>query len=141
MLIDLKKRLQLKKFFSSSEIFDESLSSSKVIDKSQSKQINIDSVKQLKKFFQSFEVFNNFSELLKVILNRLKKIYIDVKFELKNNFIYNLTNKRRRLCISTFCEQKIFRMTHDENQHVDYYRCYQRIIDFLYVSRLFKKLR
>ena len=64
-----------------------------------------------------------------------------MKFKLKNNFIYSLTKKRRRLCILIICEHKIFRIAHNENQYVDRYRCYQRIVNVLYVFRLFKKLR
>ena len=67
-------------------------------------------------------------------------MYIDVAFELQNDFIYHL-NERRRLCISISCEQNIFRMIHDENQHFERHRCYQRISNSVYVSRLFKKLR
>ena len=127
MLINLKKRLQLKKSFLSSKVFDEFSSSSKIINKLQSKSINNNFIKQLKKNFQSSKVFDNFSKLSKIILNQIvefKKIYIDVKFELKNNFIYNLTNKRCCLYISTLCEQKFFRITHNENQHVNCYRFY-----------------
>ena len=67
-------------------------------------------------------------------------MYIDVVFELHDDFIYHL-NERRRLCIFVFYEQKIFRMIHDENQHFERHRCYQRISNFVYVSRLFKKFR
>ena len=69
-----------------------------------------------------------------------KKIYIDVQFNLKNDFIYHI-DERRRLCISISCKKKIFRIIHDNNHHVDRHRFYQFIFDVLYVSRLFKKFR
>ena len=47
--------------------------------------------------------------------NQFKKSYIDIEFELDNEFIYYSTNDRRRLCISTFCEVEIFRMNYDDN--------------------------
>ena len=71
----------------------------------------------------------------------VKKTYIEVEFELKDGLIYSLAGGRRRLCIPATCEQKVFRMTHDDNQHADRHRCYQRIADALYVPRLSRKLR
>ena len=38
-------------------------------------------------------------------------------------------------------KHKIFRFAHDENQHFDVHRCYDRIANTLYVSRFFRKLR
>ena len=99
------------------------VSSSKNIYQSQSK-INQQNVNQLSKFS-----------------TKKSKTYTKIKFELKNEFIYNLIQNRRRLCISIICETKVFRMTYDENQHVDRHRFYQRIIDVFYVFRLFKKFR
>ena len=55
--------------------------------------------------------------------------------------IYYIANNCRRFCISITCKQKVFRITHNENQHVDRYCCYQRIIDILYISHLSKKLQ
>ena len=78
---------------------------------------------------------------LSKFLTKKSKMYTNIKFEIKNEFIYNLIESRRRLCISTACETEVFRMTHDENQHVDRHRFYQRIVDVFYVFRLFKKLR
>ena len=69
-----------------------------------------------------------------------KKVYIDIAFELNDEFIYHL-DERCRLCISALCDQKIFRIIYNNNQHLDKNRCYQRIINFFYLSRLFKKLR
>ena len=70
-----------------------------------------------------------------------KKPYIDIDFELDDELIYHTKKRRRRLCISASCEAEIFRMSYDDNQHAERHRCYQRIVDSLYVPRLFKKLR
>ena len=36
---------------------------------------------------------------------------------------------------------KIFRITHDEINHIDFHRCYQRIVETLYFYKLIKRLR
>ena len=49
----------------------------------------------------------NFKQLLKNNQSsKIKKIYIDVKFEINNDFIYNFTKERRRLYILVNCEKK-----------------------------------
>lgn len=103
MFTDLKKRIKLKKTF-------------------QLKQL-----KFIRRFFndnfikQSKAIRNFFNEnSSKIILNsnietNNKKIYIDIVFKLNDDLLYYTTNNRRRFCILVTCEQKIFRMTHDEN--------------------------
>ena len=118
MFINLNKRLMLKKLFAVIS-FDETFDNSSFIDDNSNREIS-----------SSKKNFNQF-----------KKSYIDIDFELDDELIYHTKKKRRRLCISTFCEIEIFRMSYDDNQHVERHRCYQRITDSLYVSRLFKKLR
>ena len=163
MLINLTKRIDLKKFSQSLKVnFSRQLKSEAIrnrtskVSESQSSTVIRRLFKKRKNILNTFnEIFDNetskafSSSSSKNILNTFdeafddrfrKKMYIDVAFELQNDFIYHL-NERRRFCISTFCEQKIFRMTHDENQHFERYRCYQRISNFVYVSRLFKKFR
>ena len=110
MLIDLKKRVNRKKSFQSIKI--------EVNDEN---TVNEEGTRRLRE-------------------SKRKKIYIDVQFNLKNDFIYH-KNERRRLCISISCEKEVFRMTHDDQHHVDRHWCYQVIFNALYVSRLFKKLR
>ena len=70
-----------------------------------------------------------------------KKPYTDIDFELDDKLIYHTKKRRRRLCIPTSCEAEVFRMSHDDNQHAERHRCYQRIADSLYVPRLSRKLR
>ena len=127
MFIDLSKRLKLKKFFQS-----------KVIINSSSEIINQQSKVDNRRFSEKRK--DNLSQSVEVFDSKLKKIYIDIAFEMNDELIYHV-DERRRLCISAACEQKIFRMTHDENQHSSRHRCYQRIIDTFYVFRLNRKLR
>ena len=71
-----------------------------------------------------------------------KKLRIDVDFELTyDDIIYYMNIDVRRSCIFMTTKRKIFQLAHDENQHVDVYRCYDRIINSIYVSRLSRKIR
>ena len=115
MLIELKKKVQLKKTLLIEANY-RSITSNILINRR-----------------SSIEQSNNFK--------KLKKIYIDIEFALKNDFIYYLKKNRCRLCIFKLCEIDIFRLAHDDNQHFDRYRCYQKITNVLYISRLFKKFR
>ena len=77
MFIDLKKRINRKKLFQSIKI--------EVNDE------NTINEKNTRRFRES----------------KRKKIYIDVQFNLKNDFIYHI-DERRRLCISISCKKIIF---------------------------------
>ena len=62
-----------------------------------------------------------------------------IDFELHNELIYHKEN--RRLCIFAFVEKDIFKLTHDRNQHSSATRCFHRIRESIFISRLSKKLR
>ena len=144
MLINLSKRLKLKKSFQQKIIIN---SSSEVV-RQQSKIVRQQSKIVNRRFFekrknninQSVKIFSVENFDIEVFDSKLKKIYIDIAFEIDDELIYHV-DERRRLCILVACEQKIFRMTHDENQHSDRHRCYQKIVDTFYVLRLSRKLR
>ena len=71
-----------------------------------------------------------------------KKLRIEINFVLKSNdIIYYLNTNARRFCISKLMKQKMFRLTHNENQHVEIHRNHERIFDTLYISRFFKKIK
>ena len=70
-----------------------------------------------------------------------KKFRIDVNFELNNDFIYYVDEEIRRLCLFIAVEKKIFRLIHDENIHINIHRCFNRIIDIIYIFKLNKKIR
>ena len=72
-------------------------------------------------------------------VERDETIRTNIDFEMHNELIYYKEN--RRLCIFKFMKRKIFNLIHDNNQHFDDTRCFYRIRESLFISRLFKKLR
>ena len=52
-----------------------------------------------------------------------------------------MCSKKNRLCISKVIKQKIFRMIHDFNNHENFYRTYDKLINSIYVRHLTKRLR
>ena len=44
-----------------------------------------------------------------------------------------------RLCIFSNCEQNVFKLTHDDCFHTEHHRAYVRLINVVYVHKLFKK--
>ena len=71
--------------------------------------------------------------------DRLVKTEID--FELKDDLLYHKINNKLRLCISKVLKKDIFKLTHDDNQHAELIRFYARIVESLYILKLFRKLR
>ena len=105
MLINLTKRVKLKKFFQ--VIFDiillsnTSLLKAKNIFKQSLLKIIQLLAKDIFKQFLKAEIFgnifslkNNFNFIAITINNKSKKIYIKIKFEFNDDFIYSLTNNR-----------------------------------------------
>ena len=70
-----------------------------------------------------------------------KKFRIEIDFEIRESLIYYNDNNIIRLWISRAQEEKIFRLTHDENQHAETHRCFYRISETFFISRLLKKIR
>ena len=70
-----------------------------------------------------------------------KKFRIDVDFELNNDFIYYVDEEIRRLYLFIAIKEEVFRLIHDENVHADIHRCFNRIVDILYISKLNNKIR
>ena len=75
------------------------------------------------------------------ILNISLEQQANIEFELDEKLLYKINKNRRRLVILISIEQEMFRLAHDETQHSSIYRYYAHIVDILYISRLFKKLR
>ena len=85
-------------------------------------KINCRIFKKRKNIFNQFvEIFDN--QFAEIFDNKFKKVYIDIAFEINNEFIYYV-NKRRRLCIFIVCEQKVFRIIYNKNQYLKRHRCY-----------------
>ena len=68
-----------------------------------------------------------------------KKFKTGIDFEINENFIYYLDEKKRRLCLPSSMGKNVFRLTHDENMHAGIYRCFNRLIKENYFPRLSKK--
>ena len=107
-------------------------------------------VKIIEKYFKD-QMWQSIIEILTAIQSNDDELYeseaisitrTSLNFELVDDeLIYHVDESRRRLDISAAIEQEMFRIAHDEIHHVDIHRCYARIVDILYVSRLFRKLR
>ena len=65
----------------------------------------------------------------------------DIDFVYRDDFIYHQKNDKKKLCLFFNLKTKIFRITHDEINHVDFHRCYQRIVEIFYFHKLIKRLR
>ena len=77
-----------------------------------------------------------------ILVNRqTRKLRTDIDFELdENELIYYTESEIRRLCISVILKEEIFRLTHNENAHAEIHRCFNRLIETLFISRLSRKL-
>ena len=84
---------------------------------------------------------NNVNEISDDI-SIFKQLRIGVDFELNlNDFIYNINIEIKRLCIFVVVKSKMYRLIHDNAVHVDIHRCYNRLTNIFYISRLFRKLK
>ena len=71
-----------------------------------------------------------------------KKLRIGINFQLiSDEIIYHLEADASRSCIFKSIEKEVFQLAHDENQHAEIHRSYERISSILYISRLSRKLR
>ena len=63
---------------------------------------------------------------------------IDIDFVLKKNFIYHVENIKR-LCISISCEQTIFELIHDQNNHAEHHRIYHVLMTTIFIFKFSRK--
>ena len=71
-----------------------------------------------------------------------KKLKTEINFALNtNDIIYHVDLDTRRSCIFVAMKREIFRLTHDENQHSKVHRCYDRIINTMYIFRFSRKIK
>ena len=71
-----------------------------------------------------------------------KKFKTKINFAINtNNIIYYVDINSRRSCIFITMKSKIFRLIHDTNQYSKIHRCYNKIINILYIFRFFKKIK
>ena len=107
----------------------------------------------LKQFFISIEFFVSTIEFITAVvftsainenlsqnvIFKVKKIVTDIDFQLRDELIYHIKKNIFKLCIFKNCEQKIFKLIHDDCFHVDHHRAYARLIEIVYVHKLFRK--
>ena len=101
-------------------------------------------------FFDNDEIVddeNNQIVLIKTILKTLvfNNYCINIDFCFINNFIYYLFENnheliKSRLCISFNAIHNVFKLTHNNCFYIDYYRVYTKLIEFVYIHKLFRKL-
>ena len=70
-----------------------------------------------------------------------RSVKTEIDFELKDDLLYHKTDNKLRLCISKVLKKNIFKLTHDDNQHAEITRFYARIVESLYILKLFRKLK
>ena len=78
--------------------------------------------------------------MLKKLNKDENKTSSEVEFVKKNEFIYHM-KEVEKLCISTACEKKIFKLTHDRNNHASHNKVYTRLMKSIYIFRLSRKIR
>ena len=84
---------------------------------------------------------NNFESINKNNIFIIHKQLRDIRFKLRNDLIYYMFKKnKKRLCISIIIKQKMFCLIHDLNNHDDFYRIYDKIINSMYIRQLIKRL-
>ena len=84
---------------------------------------------------------NNISTTKSKWQKRQRHYDSDVDFVYRDDLIYHHENDKKKLCLFFNLKTKIFRITHDEINHVDFHRCYQRIVETFYFHKLIKRLR
>ena len=74
--------------------------------------------------------------------SKLNVVYVtfDINFQLINDLFYHIKNETVRFCIFSNYIQKIFRLVHDANAHVEYYRTYSKLVDVVYIRKFSKRL-
>ena len=142
LLEKLKKRIELKKFVASTE---ESFASNTSTIKSIFSFIASSIIIVLKKFFESIKVIVTSIVFISTIdenlsISKIKKIVTDIDFKLRDDLIYHVKKNIFRLCIFKNCEQKVFKLIHDDCFHAEHHRVYARLIESIYIHKLFKKL-
>lgn len=103
------------------------------------------------------EMSNNFKSRLKEVYfinkrwSRIREVLENsstsksldkLRFRIIDNLIYYISDddERERLCILKTLRKEIFELAHDCHNHVDFHRTYNRIIAFVYIRKLARRL-
>ena len=68
---------------------------------------------------------------------------MNLRFKLRDKLIYytNFDDGRKRLCIFNALKKEIFELTYDRQHYKEFYKTYNRVINFIYMRHLSKHLR
>ena len=129
MLIKLQDRFDKKRFVDTSSSSIESSSSTKSSSSAKRNQTRMTDT-----FVESTVTFSDTTEIKKEVFN-------DIDFRLIDDLIYYVKdNNSSRLCVFVNFEQNVMKLIHDENSHVEHHRIYVRIVKFVYIRHLSRKL-
>jgi hypothetical protein len=66
--------------------------------------------------------------------------HTEIDFKLEDDLLYHVIS-RKRLCIFANCETEIFRLAHDQNNHVEHNKIYTTLAKQIYISKFSRKIR
>ena len=75
------------------------------------------------------------------VISNVKKTFSDIFFETRDELIYHNDNDHLQLCVSQSLKKKVFRLIHNQNQHLKVNRLYHRLTNIFYIFRLYRKIR
>ena len=163
LLKNLINRIKLKQFFASMtkqnqnsrnfESSNEIIDVDEIVVRRSIKFAVSSAIIVLKQFFISIEFFVSTIEFIIVVvftstiseslsqnvIFKIKKIVTDIDFQLHDELIYHVKKNIFKLCIFSNCEQNVFKLIHDDCFHARHHRVYVRLINIVYVHKLFKK--
>ena len=141
MLIRFQNRLDKKRFVDTSSLSVESSSSAK---SSSSTKLSFSTKSSFSAKRNQTRVTNIFVESIVTffdIIKIKKEMFNDIDFRLIDDLIYYVKdNNSSRLCVFVNFEQNVMKLIHDENSHVEHHRIYARIVKFVYIRYLSRKL-
>ena len=163
LLKNLVNRVKLKQFFASMtkqnqnsrnfESLNEIIDVDEIVVRRSIKFDASSTIIVLKQFFISIEFSASTIKFITVVVStssinenlsqnaifKIKKIVTDIDFQLHDELIYHVKKNIFKLCILSNCEQNVFKLTHDDCFHAEHHRAYARLINVVYVHKLFKK--
>ena len=141
MLIKLQDRFDKKRFVDTSSSSVESSSSTKSSSSAKlsssaksSSSAKRNQTRMTDILVESTVTFSDTTEIK-------KEVFSDIDFRLIDDLIYYVKdNNSSRLCVFVNSEQNVMKLTHDKNSHVEHHRIYARIVKFVYIRHLSRKL-
>ena len=103
-------------------------------------KFNIDNIiENLSRIIQSTSTitFENLSQIFRININF--QFIDDLIYHIHENNEYDIDESR--LCISKSRQKDVFKITHDDNAHVDQHRAYRRLIKIVYIFKMSRKFR